>query len=327
MEATEPMTEMQAAESLLAPVEAPEQEIVEEPAEAEEVDAIEEPETEELEADSEEFEEDESADDDGEQDEFEDHEEEAPEQPQLHTVKVDGVDTEVTLEELTQSYSGQKYIQKGMQEAAEQKKQAEAVFNALQQEQARIAQLAQTMQQGGVIPAPVKPDPKMAQEDPIGYISAMAEYDAQKETFDRQQADFSQATQQQTQAQQQAMQAYVAEQKQILERDIPEFADAEKGKQLQANIRSVGERYGFSNEELSAISDARVVKVMHAAMKWEQLQANKGKVEKKAKKARPVTKPKASRKVNQDVKRQQDARSKLKQTGSVDAAIELLFNG
>lgn len=324
METTEPMNELQAVESLLAPVEAPEQEIAEESAEAEEVEAIEEPESEELEAASDEFDEDEG-DDDGFEDELEDHEEEASEQPQVYTVKVDGADTEVTLEELTQSYSGQKYIQKGMQEAAEQKKQAEAVFNALQQEQARLAQLYQTMQQGGVTPAPVKPDPKMAQDDPIGYISAMAEYDAQKEIFDQQQAQFSQATQQQTQAQQQAMQVYVSEQKQILERDIPEFADAQKGRQLQQDIRSMGERFGFSNDELSAISDARVVKVLHAALQWEQLQANKGKVEQKAKKARPVTKPKAPRKINAKAKKQQEARKRLEKTGSVTDAVNLLM--
>ena len=326
METTEPVTLESAADSLLLPNE-PEQleEVAEVEEVAEEVTDAEEVETEDLELDADE----DTAEDDGDFDETEedddDTEEEASEQPKLYTVPVDGVDVQATLEELKQDFSGRKYIQKGMQEAADQKKHAEQIFNALQQEQARLAQLYQTMQQGGVVQAPVKPSPQMAQDDPIGYISAMADFDAKKEAFDQQQAQFSQVTEQQTQAQAQAMQAYVAEQRQVLERDIPEFADAEKGRQIQNDIRSMGERYGFSTEELSGISDARVVKVMHAAMKWEKLQASKGKVEKKAKKARPVTKPKAPRKVNAEAKRRDQMRDKLKSTGSIDAAVELLM--
>lgn len=326
METTEPVTLESAADSLLLPNEPEQQEDVAEVEEVtEEVADAEGAESEDLEFDADE----DAADDEGDFEEADedddDTEEETPEQPELYTIPVDGGEVQATLEELKQSYSGQKYIQKGMQEAADQKKHAEQIFNALQQEQARLAQLYQTMQQGGVVQAPVKPSPQMAQDDPIGYISAMADYDAKQEAFSQQQAQFSQVTEQQTQAQAQAMQAYVAEQRQVLERDIPEFADAEKGRQVQNDIRSMGERYGFSTEELSGISDARVVKVMHAAMKWEQLQASKGKVEKKAKKARPVTKPKAPRKVNADAKRRDQLRAKLKSTGSIQDAAELLM--
>lgn len=328
---TGPMTLEQAAESLLIPNEPEQQEDVaeveEDLAEDEiaEEDGAEELEETEAEGESEEADEDDSEADLSE-DEDEDAEVEAEEKPRTYTVKADGVETEVTLEELTQAYSGQAHIQKGMQEAAEQKKQAEAVFNALQQEQARIAQLYQTMQQGGVMQAPQAPDLQMAKDDPIGYITAKAEYDAQKVAFDEQQNQFSQMTQQQTQAQQAAMQAYLQEQKQVLAREIPEFADAEKGKLLMSELRSTGQSYGFSEDELGQIQDARTVKVLHDAMKYRKLQANKGAVEKKVQKARPVTKPKAPRKVNVAEKRRIGLQKQLKETGSVDAAIQLLMD-
>jgi len=47
---------------------------------------------------------------------------EVQEEPTMFTVKVDGEEREVDLEELTRGYSGQKYIQKGMAENAETKK-------------------------------------------------------------------------------------------------------------------------------------------------------------------------------------------------------------
>ena len=323
---TGPMTLEQAADSLLMPNEPEQQEDV---AEVEE-DLVED---ESAEEDGEEELEDllaEEADEEDGADELpedeDDAEVEAEEKPQKYTVKADGVETEVTLEELTQAYSGQAHIQKGMQEAAEQKKQAEAVFNALQQEQARIAQLYQTMQQGGVMQAPQAPSLQMAQDDPIGYITAKAEYDAQKVAFDEQQNQFNQMTQQQTQAQQAAMQAYLQEQKQVLAREIPEFADAEKGKLLMTELRTTGQGYGFSEDELGQIQDARTVKVLHDAMKYRKLQANKGVVDKKVQKARPVTKPKAPRKVNVAEKRRIGLQKQLKETGSVDAAIQLLMD-
>lgn len=253
-----------------------------------------------------------------------DTEEGAPEQPQTFTVKADGEEVEVTLEELTRSFSGQKHIQKGMQEAADAKKQAEGVFTALQQQQAQLAQLYQTMQQTGVVSAPV--EPVYDAQDPIGYVEKLGKFNADKAAFDAQQTQLSQVNEQQSQAQQQAMQAYVQEQKTILQREIPELADAEKGKQVMSDLRATGEQYGFSADELSGISDARTVKVLHDAMQYRKLQAGKAKVEQKVKKVRPVTKPKAPRRIDQKAKDQATLRKQLKETGSIEAAMKLLGN-
>ena len=324
MEATEPMTIEQAAEGLLAPTEPEQQEDVAQVEDvAEEVTDAEEVTEEEVEVEAEDETAEGEADlDDTEQDD-EDTEEEAQEQPDTFTVKADGEEIEVTLEELTQSFSGQKHIQKGMQEAAEARKQAEQVFTALQQQQAQLAQLYQTMQQTGVVQAPVEPvfDP----QDPIGYVEKLGQFNAQKAEFDAQQSQLSQVNEQQSQAQQQAMQAYVHEQQTILQREIPDLADAEKGKQVMSDLRATGEQYGFTAEELSGITDARTVKVLHDAMQFRKLKAGKAKVEQKVKKVRPVTKPKAPRKINQAAKNEAVLRKQLKQTGSVDAAVQLLM--
>lgn len=50
------------------------------------------------------------------------------EEPSLYTVKVNGQEEQVTLDDLKQGYSGQKYVQQGMQDAAAQKKEAVAVL-------------------------------------------------------------------------------------------------------------------------------------------------------------------------------------------------------
>ena len=71
---------------------------------------------------------DDTADDESDdQDEDEAEEAEDAGQQELYTVKVDGEEREVTLEDLKRSYSGQAYISKGMNEAAQQKKEDKAV--------------------------------------------------------------------------------------------------------------------------------------------------------------------------------------------------------
>jgi hypothetical protein len=57
--------------------------------------------------------------------------------------------TEVTLEDLKQGYSGQKYVQQGMQDASAQKKEAEQVYAALTNERQQIAELYNQLQQTG----------------------------------------------------------------------------------------------------------------------------------------------------------------------------------
>ena len=101
----------------------------------------EEPEEDEGEADEEQ--------DSSEDDEAEDAADSQREQ-QSFTVKVDGTNTVVTLDELKQSYSGQKYIQQGMQETAEAKREAETIYSALLQERQAIAQLYEQARNGDV---------------------------------------------------------------------------------------------------------------------------------------------------------------------------------
>ena len=63
----------------------------------------------------------EEAEEGDEEDEAEEAED-AGQTEELYTVKVDGSEQEVTLEDLKRSYSGQAYIQKGMQETADSQK-------------------------------------------------------------------------------------------------------------------------------------------------------------------------------------------------------------
>lgn len=284
-------------------------------------DEVEEDAAEEAEADEEEA--DDDTDNASDEDEAEE-DDEADEEPDLIAVKVDGVEKKVTLDELKRSYSGQEYIQKGMQEAAEKRKEAEAVYEALQAEQQRFLDTIKQVQEAGFAQEPKKPDPSLLDTDPIAYMQEKARYEGDLERFRSQQSEIQRMQQQREAMQSQAMQMHLKEQAEILKQRIPEFADPVKAKQVQERLVKVGaDIYGYSAEEIGQITDARAVQVLHDAAKWRELQSGKAEAKKKPKAPRNV-KPGAKRAEPQQLARKKKL-AQARKTGKLEDFAGLLL--
>ena len=317
-----------ALSSILEPVEETTEEVIEESQETEEISAEAEV-TEEVEEEitEDEVEEIEASDSEDDEDPIEDASSEEPVTPELFTVKVNGQEEQVTLENLKQGYSGQKYVQQGMQDVAAQRKEAEAVYTALTKEREQMAQLYQQIQQGGLQQPPTKPTKELFDADPIGYMQKNLEYEEQMASYNQQMAQLEQVSQQQSQAQETAKQAYLREQMQILQKDIPDFADSKKATATRERLITAGtNHYGYTNEEISQITDARAIKVLHDAMKYQDIISGKSKAEAKTKSAKPVVKPGAKKIATPNAKIRSRQKAKLKETGSIDDALGLILN-
>lgn len=253
-----------------------------------------------------------------------DEEDTAKEQaPSKYTVKVDGKEIDVTLDDLKRSFSGQAYIQKGMQEAAEARKQATDLYQALQTEQAKFMQVVQSIQEQGFKAPPQAPDISMMDKDPIGYMQAEARYRKEASEYQAQQMQIQQTAAAQRQMQEKALAEFVAEQGKVLQSRIPEFADPNKAREVTAKIRSTAsEAYGFSDQELGGIVDARHVLVLHDAMKWRELQAARTQ---KAPAAPKSIKPVMRRSEPQQLVRKKQIDVARKTGGKPEAFIDLLF--
>lgn len=246
-------------------------------------------------------------------------------------VKVDGQELEVTLDDLKRSFAGQGYIQKRMQETAAVRKEAEATYHALNQERAQLAEALSVVQQQLAANSPNQPPSRdLLKTDPIRYLEEEAAY---RENMEKAQA-LSQhqafLAQQQSEQQARAYNAYLAEQAQLLTQRIPEFSDAKKASELKTKLIETGAQvYGFSPDELNAVSDARHVQVLHDAMRYRQLMAGKDRVQEKvAQVTRPVVRPGAKR-TETDGKKvvDQKIRTRMKSTGSVDDVAAFLLRG
>lgn len=316
-----------AISSILEPVEETTEEVIEESQETEEISAEAEVADEVEEEVTEEAEEIEASDYEDDEDPIEDASSEDLQEPTLYAVKVNGVESEVTLEDLKQGYSGQKYVQQGMQEVAQQKKEAEAVYEALTNERQQMADLYQQLQNGQFAPEPVKPTKEDFDADPIGYMQKNLEYEEQKANYDRQMAQLQQASQQNSVAQQNAKQAYLQEQMQILQKEIPEFADSTKASKLREQLVATGKsQYGYTTEEISQISDYRAIKVLHDAMRYQDIISGKSKAKVKTKSAKPVVKPGAKKMATPNAKIRSRQKAKLRDSGSIDDALNLILN-
>jgi hypothetical protein len=270
----------------------------------------------------------EEIDDEAEDEEYEDTEEDAEETDpvgDVHTVKVDGEEKQVTLEELKRGYSGQQYVQKGMQEAAEARKQAESVYQALTQERQNLAQLVQNLQAGQLSP-PQEPSREMFDSDPIGYMEAKMQYEDQVKEYSVKASQIQEQLQAQSEAEQRARAVYAQQEAQKLVEIIPELRDAGKATQFKEKIvKAATEFYGYTPEEIAAIGSHRDFMVLRDAMLYREMAANKDVVKQKAKKARPSIKPGAKRvRTSNDVDRKQ--RSQLKKTGSINDALSLILD-
>ena len=325
---TKPISTIEdAVESIVAPSEEPTEEVTAQATgevtdeTAQEVEASAETETEEVVEEEEVLEASESEDD-------EDQEEDAGlEEPELYSVKVDGQEAQVTLDDLKQGYSGQKYVQSGMQDVAAKRKEAEDVYTALNNERAQIAQIHQQLQNGGVSQPPTKPSKELFEADPIGYMQENLDYEEKKANWDKQMAQLKYVTQQNSVAQQSAQQAFLREQMQILQKDIPEFADEKTGQKLKDKLVSIGvKHYGYSNAEIEQITDHRAINVLNDARKYQDIKAGKSKAEVKTKGKKPVVKPGAKKMATPNAKVRSRQQAKLRKTGNMEDAISLITN-
>lgn len=249
------------------------------------------------------------------------------EEPSLYTVKVNGQEEQVTLDDLKQGYSGQKYVQQGMQDAASQKKEAVAVFEALTNERQQLAELYQSLQNGNISSPPVKPTKELFDADPIGYMKQNMEYEEQKAQYDAQMAQLQQVSQKSSEAEANAKQAYLQEQMQILQREIPEFADSNRATALKEQLVNYGTtHYGYTTEEISQITDHRAIKVLHDAMKYQDTLKGKSKAKQKLKSAKPMMKPGAKKQPTSQAKVRSRQKAKLRDSGSIDDALGLILN-
>jgi len=140
-------------------------------------------------------------------------------------------------------------------------------------------------------------------------------------------AQLQQVSQKTSEAEATAKQAYLKEQMQILQREIPEFADSKRATALKEELVTYGtNHYGYTTEEISQITDHRAIKVLHDAMRYQATLKGKSQAKQKLKSAKPMMKPGAKKQPTSNAKVRSRQKAKLRDSGSIDDALGLILN-
>jgi|TARA_Y100000033_G_scaffold17380_1_gene16288 hypothetical protein len=303
-------------ESFLTPSEQTENPIEEEPTEElvneEEIIEDDEPFEEELEVEEEE---------DSHEDQVEEEEEQ---QPQLYTIKVDGEDVEVTLDELQNGYSRQRDYTRKTQELAEQRKSIEAKQKEISEKDAIYSQLLPKMEATLKGELGNEPDWNALYEaDPIAYVREKDLWNEKKQKLQAVQDEATRLQQEQVAKQQKELEEFIKHGNEQLLKLIPEWQDNEVASKEKMAIRNYGINVlGYTAEQMDQVYDYRhLLGLRNAWMYDKTLKATKVKpTEKKAvaRTARPGTSnvPKSASPVKK-------AKQRLAKSGKVQDAAKL----
>ena len=297
------------------------------------LDAPEEEQIEEVpEEETEESEEPEGDDEEPTEDEEVEEDEDSQEQPKSLKLKVNGEELDKPLDEvIALAQQGLDYTKK-TQEVAEQRKALEEYAQTIQVQEQVFQQQVQLQQALiGDVAQLTAVDKQLAAFNDVNWqeLSDNDFVEAQKLFFTYNQlqqqrgqlaTELEAKAQQIQQTQSAKMQEKIAQGKEILAKEIPNWS-----RETTQELMSVGKEYGFSDDELGTIIDPRHVKVLHDAMQWRKLQKNSV-AKNKVSQAKPVVKPGAKDTKQEATSANRQVREQLRKTGKSDLAQKLIEN-
>lgn len=252
-------------------------------------------------------------------------EEEIQETSPSYTVKVDGEEFEVDLDELRNGYQRQSDYTKKSQSVAEMRKAYEANLQSVQQERDQYQQVLANMENYQNLELKKYQEldwASLKEDDPVEYMEKRIEFQDAKEKVNQVKQE-QMAVQQKTQQEvYQNIQHKVQEEAELLATALPEYSDPSSN--LKTELRDFAINMGFSEQDVNGITDHKVVLVLHKAMLQDKANSSTSSKVKKGpakviKAGVPVTK---KQRVARDV---QAKRDRLRQTGNVkDAANAFL---
>ena len=266
----------------------------------------------------------ESSEDDNEYEVFE--EEEVVETQPSHTVKVDGEEYEVTLDELRNGYQRQADYTRKAQSLAEQRKAYEANLEAVSQERQQYGQVLENMAQYQNLELAQYENinwQDLKENDPMEYMEKRIEFQDAKDKVVQVQVE-QQRVRQQTEAEfTQHLTTVVKGEAEKLSQILPQYAGTDPS--LRNELRGYALNQGFSEQDIDGITDHRVVLVLHKAMMLDK--ATKGSSQKARKTVPKVVKSGTPEsKKQRGTKAAQNRRQRLAKSGNKQDATNVFLD-
>jgi len=246
------------------------------------------------------------------------------EEPNLHRLKVNGQEIEVSLDELKAGYSRDSDYRQKTHSLSQERKSLEDQKNSLRQSyETRLKELNDTIatadefirqQQGG------QDLQKLFDEDPVAAARLEFQLRQQSEKIEEMKSKA-------REAQHKQYNDFLETQKELAAQKIPEFADPSKADTFKINMRNTLRDYGFNDQEIGSLADHRFLMVAKDAMGYKSLQNKKPIVQKKVANAPKVVKSGvAKQNVSSGREVIRNKINKLRKSGSINDAKSALLD-
>jgi hypothetical protein len=259
------------------------------------------------------------------QDEEEDDEEEEVESNvQSFKVRSDGVDLDVTLDELISGYSRQSSFTKKSQSLAEDRKSFESEIAEARQLRSQAIEVLESAKTVQPQQAPKTPEywQDLKDSDPMQFMLERDEMrEAQMQGQMREQ-QISQLKSQEDQEQQANLEKYISSQRDQLSTLIPEWSNEKIASSERKAIVEYGKGVGFTDKELGEAYDSRAVATMRKAMLYDKLTQKRGTLKPNHRASMKA----GSQSINPSSTSSKKASARLQKSGSVEDAQSVFYN-
>jgi len=246
------------------------------------------------------------------------------EEPNLHRLKVNGQEIEVSLDELKAGYSRDSDYRQKTHSLGMEKRDLENQKNSLRQSyDAKLSELneliatadATVRQQQGSADLQ-----KLYEEDPTQ--AAKLDYQLRQQT--RALEDMKIKARE---AQAKQYNDFLETQRELAATKIPEYSDPNKADQFKINMRNSLRSYGFNDDEIGSLADHRFLMVAKDAMSYQSLKDKRPIVQKKVANAPKVVKPGVAKSTTSSGREQiRNKIGKLRKTGNINDASSAILD-
>lgn len=262
-------------------------------------------------------------DDDAHEDDDSDEDEETP---QTYTVKIDGVEEEVTLDEALAGYQRHGAFTKRMQQLAEDRKSLETEAAFVREERARYSQGLELIQQQLAVSQEPDWDRLRDELDAKEYVIAVQDWNKRQETIHAINAEREVIANRDRAELQAQFQAHLVKEKEKMLDAIPAWRDESRMKSERAAVVEYAKTLGYTPEEIQVASDHRAVKALYDSWLLSKLNKQTNAAKKKVRKAPKMAKAGTPRAKGESQTRRKKALSqRFDKERSVNAAVELLL--
>lgn len=247
---------------------------------------------------------------------------EQPEEPQTFTIKVDGKDVAVTLDELQKGYSRHADYTQKTQALAEERRSLEAEAATMRTRNEQYAVLLDKVEEGLKQLTPPEPDwDALRRDNPEEFAVQWAEHQRREEALKAVRSEKDRVFQEQQDALAKAHRAFVASEAEKLIEALPELKDPSKRPEFRKGLAEYGRSVGFTDAELNNVADHRALIILDKARRYDALQAQRPKLKDKVSKIK-VLKPGAPRRKAPAPTKGARALERLAKTHSLDDAAD-----